>query len=81
MSERCQRCNQAHLRPGYCPASLTASGVTHKSPVVTHSVTHDKPAVAHAERQARYRARHADDYRLRHREYMRRWRSAARASA
>jgi hypothetical protein len=74
--------------------AAAAPPVTHKpsAPPVTHG--EQKSGVTHSERtkgtrskgtgaarQARYRAKHADAYRQRHRDLMRRRRAAARAAA
>jgi hypothetical protein len=57
------------------PTAISGS-VTHDA---THYVTHRDRTKA-AARQAKYRAKHPELYRQRHRDYMRRRRAAARTS-
>jgi hypothetical protein len=62
-TEKCHKCGQFHLRPGYCQA-LTVDSLVDVTPVtepVTPPVTRNADVTpernANADRQARYRAR------------------------
>jgi Zn-finger nucleic acid-binding protein len=65
MSDRCPRCKQVHLRPGFCQALVdwsqytieTSYDVTPVTEPVTRNADVTPERNANADRQARYRAR------------------------